>query len=118
MTRAPDPAEVPEPTSEIVAQILALTSGRDRRSRLTVRRYLVELLAAFWTDDAGGKYGMTGESDWRYDLYDPMRRAGLIPKWRDGYGVGYRPGGDYPEDRQRADDLIVAAIKHLGEPQP
>lgn len=105
--------EVPEPTPEIVAQILTLNIGR---SKLTVRGYLVKLLAALWMHKADGTYGMTGESDWRYDLYDPMRRAGLIPAWRDGYGVGYRSDGTrHSEDQQHADDLIVAAIRHLGE---
>lgn len=111
----PGPVEVPEPTPEIVAEILALTTPGGRGGRLTIRRYLVELLAALWTGDASGKYGMTGESDWRYDLYGPLLRAFLIPAWRDGYGVGYRlDGTEHPEDLRRANDLIVAAIKHLG----
>lgn len=80
----------------------------------TVRGYLVELLAKFWTGEATGKYGMTGESDWKYDLYAVLYQQGLIPGWRDGYGVGYRTdGSEHPEDRERADELVVAAIRTL-----
>lgn len=109
---------VPDPTPEISEQILAL----ETRQGGTVRAYLTELLAGLWLGEADPKYGMTGESDWHYDLYEPMRDAGLIPPWRDGYGVGYRegaaPSGHAPsnsEDRQRADALICAAIVYAME---
>ena len=102
----PVTAQVPDPTPEIVAKVLALTTEQG-----TVRDYLAELLASLWLGEADPKYGMTGESDWHYDLYGPMRDAGLIPQWRDGYGIGYRPDGSHvKEDRQRADVLIVSAM--------
>lgn len=83
----------------------------------TVREYLTELLAQLWLDGADSKYGMTGESDWRYDIYKPMADLGLIERWRDGYGIEYpQDGGPRdPERRIQADALIVAAIRTLGE---
>lgn len=106
--------EVPEPSEQICGQILAL----ETRQGDTVRVYLTELLAGLWLGEADPKYGMTGESDWHYDLYGPMRDAGLIPPWRDGWGVGYREDGwgkDHPEDQQRADALICATIEYAME---
>lgn len=97
-----------EPTAEEVAALL----DADTEEHGTVRAYLVELLAQVWADQAGGKRGFTGESDWRYDLYGPARDLGLIPPWREGYGIEYPDDGG-PRDpgrRARADALIVAAI--------
>lgn len=107
--------EVPDPAARNVFRLLAL----DTAERGTVRSYLTELLCALWLYEADAKYGVTGESDWRYDIYEPMQRAGLIPAWRDGYGVGYRiDDSRHPEDRQHADALICAAIRHMtGEPR-
>lgn len=85
----------------------------------TVRNYLVELLAALWGSptayrEANSHYGMTGESDWRYDIYRPLAAAGLIPAWKDGYGIGYRLDDTrHPEDRDRADAIILATIRLL-----
>lgn len=90
---------VPAPSRASIEQLLALTTHQGS----TVRLYLAELLAALWMGSASAKYGMTGESDWQFDIYEPMREAGLIPQWRDGYG----PEG---EVRQAADRLICAAI--------
>lgn len=80
----------------------------------TVRDYLIELLAQFWAGEADPKYGMVGGSDWQHDLYVPLRNAGLIPAWEDGWGVGRRTDGTArPEDQQHADALIAAAIRAL-----
>lgn len=72
----------------------------------TVADYLLELFEQFWTNDADPKYGMVGSDDWRHDLYVPLRDAGLIPTWEDGYT---------PEttDRREAERLITAAIRAL-----
>jgi hypothetical protein len=97
--------------------VLALSLGNCRWTGgdNTVRAYLVELLARLWTGDADAKYGMIGDSDWQYDLYEPLRDAGLIPAWLDGHGVGYRLNHTVRlEDQQRADALIWAAIRALG----
>lgn len=105
---------VPDPTPEICKRVLAL----ETRQGSTFRVYLTELLAALWLGEADPKYGMSGESDWRYDLYEPMRDAGLIPPWRDGYGVGCRKaagGREYSEDRRRAGVLICATIEYAME---
>lgn len=83
----------------------------------SVRDYLVALLAALVAAEADSKYGMTGSSDWLYDLYEPLQRYGLIPAWRDGYGVGYRTDGtDHPEDAALADRILTAAIHSLTTP--
>lgn len=109
-------SQVPEPTPEIISQLLALpTEGRGA----TIRSYLADLLCALWKGDADPKYGMTGESDWQYDLYRPMQAAGLIPEWQDGWGVGYRiDGSRVKDDQRRADVLICAAIQHMTEERP
>lgn len=103
----------PDEKPRVVTEILDAPTAEHG----TVREYLTELLARLWLDEAGGKYGMTGESGWRYDLYRPMADLGLIPRWRDGYGIEYPEDGG-PRDsgrRTRADALIVAAIRSLGE---
>lgn len=103
-----------QPTAATIAAILDAETAEWG----TVREYLAELLAQFWQDAAGSKRGMTGESDWRYDLYQPMADLGLIPRWRFGYGIEYpEDGGDRdPARRKRADALILAAIRSLGAP--
>lgn len=100
-----------------VSRVLAapLGDGYWGTPQQTVRDYLVELLAEFWAGNADPKYGMVGNSDWQYDLYRALSRAGLIPGWRDGWGVGYLDDGSHrPDDRERADALITAAIRALG----
>lgn len=97
-------ARLLEISDEVADQILALPA-RDSPNT-TVRRYLGHLLKEVWRGEGGSKYGWTGESDWRFDVYEPMRDAGLIPSWRDGYG----PQGD---DEKRADRLVYAAIARL-----
>jgi hypothetical protein len=80
----------------------------------TIRAYLTELLVQLWAGDADPKYGMIGDSDWQYDLYDPLCDAGFIPAWQDGFGVGFhRDGTQHPEDQERADALINSAIRAL-----
>lgn len=98
--------------AELAARVLELPAPE----RGTVRGYLVGLLGQFWADGADQKYGMTGDSTWRYDLYGPLARAGLIPSWVAGYGIGHRAlgGQHHPEDKKRADALIAAAIRLLG----
>lgn len=102
-------ARAKEPSPELVAEVLALPVV-DWRKGATVRDYLVALLAGLWAGDAGQKYGMTGESDWRYDIYRALSKAGVIPGWRDGYGLD-------ETDSRRADQLVCAAIATLTAPQ-
>ncbi len=103
---------VPEPTPELADRVLALTTPQGTN----VRTYLAKLLCMLWLNSASPKYGMTGESDWQYDLYVPMRDAGLIPPWEDGWGVGYRAdGSNHSEDQRDADRLICAAIERAME---
>lgn len=111
-------AEAVAISPEVARRILDLPVPRwDERE--TIRTYLTTMLHTCWADGFDGKYGMTGNSDWRYDLYDPLVTAGLIPGSRPGYGVGYRADGSHhPEDRDRANDLIKAAISQLVSPPP
>lgn len=100
-------ADIDKKTANLVLNLQAETGEN-------IKQYLFRLLEAFWKGEADNKYGMTGESDWRYDLYEPLQRAGLIPNWEDGYGIGYRTKTDkHPEDQVLADDLIMAAIQLL-----
>lgn len=92
---------------ELGRRILALPMGDRWEPGSNVRDYLGALLAAFWDGSADAKTGMTGNSDWQYDLYEALLRAGLIPGWVDGYGIAT------PEDQLRADQLILAAINAL-----
>ena len=50
---------VPEPTREVIEQLLGLTTPQGG----TVCVYFAELLAMLWMGAASAKYGMTGESD-------------------------------------------------------
>ncbi len=112
--RAADGTITLETAKAILAEPLC---ERNRWGAGTVQDYLIELLVRLWSGEADPKYGMVGESDWEFDLYDPLYRMGLIPGWRDGYGVGYRTDGtDHPEDRKLAQDLITAAIRALVTP--
>lgn len=104
-------------SNAVARQVLALPLGDGYwgTPQQTVRDYLVELLAEFWAGNADPKYGMAGNSDWQYDLYGPLSRAGLIPGWKDGWGIGYHEdGSSHPEEAERANELIAAAIRALG----
>ncbi len=106
---------------ETIRAILAAPLGPETRwgrPDNTVRDHLTELLAQLVVGgDVNGKYGMIGDSDWEYDLFKAMYRAGVIPAWRDGYGVGDRPDGtNHPEDRHRAYRLLQAACRALVAP--
>lgn len=78
----------------------------------TAYEFFTELLVQFWNEEL--RYGICGDSDWRYALYEALNIAGLIPGWREGYGVGHRAdGSNHHEDREHADALILAAIRAL-----
>lgn len=76
----------------------------------TMREYLVRLLGEFLAGEASFKYGMSGESDWEYDLYAPMIDAGLLPGRdhyvNDGYGLD-------ANEKKILRDLILGAVKEL-----
>jgi hypothetical protein len=101
-----------EITPELAARIITLPVKEPDTPGQTVGAWLLALLTEVWNDQAD--YGMMGNSDWRYHLYETLLEARLIGAWRDGYGVGHRPDGtQHPEDRDRADQLITAAIAAL-----
>lgn len=70
---------------------------------MSVRDYLVHLLIDTFKGEATEKYGWTGQSDWRFDLYSALVLGGAIPPYDEGYG---------PD--ASADRMIYAAISRLG----
>lgn len=91
-----------QPTAETLDRVLSV----EVPGHGTVRDYLAKLLASLWMDQADSKYGMTGNSDWRYDIYGALCRAGHVPGWEDGLGLA-------GADEKKADQLITAAIRHM-----
>jgi hypothetical protein len=75
----------------------------------TVREYLVALLAAVWGEGEGfsGKRPF-GNSGWKWDLYEPLVRAGHISGEFDNDGYLSR------FDDDKGNELIAAAIQALG----
>ena len=97
--------------------LLALPLPEGASAGPTVRGYLVALLAALWAGTADAKYGLSGNSDWQFELYEPALKAGFAggltdEEWKrlgDGYGI--------PAAKEMAlDALIAAAIERLGQP--
>lgn len=90
--------------------VLALPlRGEKPGSKKNIRQYLRKMLLAAWGGEFSYKYGMTGESDWQYDLYIPMIEAGAIPglTWEDdGYGLS-------SEHESTLDEMIFRAIRKL-----
>jgi hypothetical protein len=98
--------------AETAHRALGLYMRENDANASTVRDYLIALLAALWEEGQGfsGKRPF-GNSGWRYDLYEPLGRAGLIQVTLDE--VGYID--DFPDsERRRADRLIAAAIQAMG----
>ena len=99
-------------STETAQQALALPLAREIRGVPTVRAYLGRMLSAAWSGEFNPKYGMTGESDWRYDLYISLIQGHLVP------GVTLDEDGCIPDDQWRqwegqqayADSLVTAAI--------
>lgn len=74
----------------------------------TIRDYLVELLAAVWSEGEGfsGKRPF-GNSGWDHELIVPLVRAGLVDGTFDRYGYLDQV------DAGAARELIAAAIQDL-----
>ncbi len=79
------------------------------RDDATVRDYLVESLAQLVSGDLNAKYGLSGGDDWHYELYAGLVTAGLIPQWKDGWGLDEK-------SQHRADVLLAAASRALVAP--
>jgi hypothetical protein len=90
-------------------QVLDLPLPNDDSGTLTVRSYLIALLMKVWREgaDFNGRRPF-GYSGWRYDVYAPMIRAGMVRGSFDNFG--------YVEDCDTvmAERLILAAIQALG----
>lgn len=95
--------------SAVARRVLDLPMDANDSGAATVRGYLTALLAELWREGEGfsGKRPF-GNSDWEYDLYLPLVKAGLVP--------GRLDEDDCIEyvDSRAADQLIAAAIKVLG----
>lgn len=91
-------------------RLLDLPLPPNESGATTVRGYLTELLIRLWEYENmfSGKrpFGMSG---WQYDLYVPMIRAGLVTGEFDADDELVR------FDDVRADDLVLAAIRELGD---
>lgn len=91
--------------------ILAVPMQSADVDALTIRDYLVSLLAALWENGDGFSGGRPfGNSGWQYDLYAALGRAGILE-------VAFDEDGFIEEcDDQRGDQLIAAAIQSLRAP--
>lgn len=104
---------MPDTTRMTPQQLLGLPLPENDSGADTVRGYLIALLTQVWQEGEGfsGKRPF-GNSSWEYDLYDAMARAGIVeadPPDSEGYvSIRY-------EAKANADELILAAIKALGE---
>jgi hypothetical protein len=93
-------------------QVLDLELPENDSGASTVRGYLIALLDKLWREDDrfSGKHPF-GNSQWQYDLYEPMGRAGMVAMAFDA--DGYVETFSHAE-QVRADSLILAAIQELG----
>lgn len=102
-----------EPTPQ---QVLDLPLEENDARAATVRGYLIELLATLWREQEGfsGKRPF-GNSGWDGELLMPLIRAGFVGGTIDEDGY---LGDISREGEQKAQALILAAIKSLGETAP
>jgi hypothetical protein len=91
-------------------RVLDLPLGDNDADAATVRDYLIALVRQVWVEneDFSGKRPF-GNSDWQYDLYVPIMRAGLV---NGSIDIWNELGEDF--DKPAADALILAAIDELG----
>jgi hypothetical protein len=73
---------------------------------MTIGEYLATLAIGLVRDEVTAKYGFTGGSDWRYDLYDTLGAAGLACDASGGV------------DQRKADDLLETALLRLVQDAP
>lgn len=95
-----------ERTSE---RVLSCPMDKNNADATTVREYFIELLSTLWQEDEGfSSKRPFGDSDWQYDVYLALHRAGLIDGLvldSDGYVEHFSRA-----DQLAADDLIQKAI--------
>lgn len=91
-----------------MSKILDLPMTENDAKAATVRDYLKALLAALWERDEGfsGKRPF-GNSGWKYELYAPLIKAGIVE--------GHLDENGYVEEiaEGEADELIAKAIAEL-----
>ena len=69
----------PEPTGKGLLDALEVRFDSDAGDGLTVRQYLHKLMSLLWKEQESfdGKRPF-GNSDWEFDLYKPLAKAGFI----------------------------------------
>lgn len=89
--------------------VLSCPMDKNNAGATTVREYLVELMSALWYEEEGfSSKRPFGDSDWQFDVYLALNRAGLIDGLvldSDGYVEHFSRA-----DQKIADDLIQRAI--------
>jgi len=101
---APEVAE-----DDPATRLLALPLDESGCGASSARQYLAALSVEVWRHE---KRAGSGDSDWRYDLYEPMVRAGLVHGTFDADGYM----DTFPDkSRAEADKLILAAIERMGQ---
>jgi hypothetical protein len=75
----------------------------DHPKAISVRAYLDKLAAACWTCFGDAKYGWTGNTDWRTDLYTALYSVGLMTRTGEN-------GEPTDEEEDAADTFIERAI--------
>lgn len=94
------------PDGALVLDVPMYEGNNDTRAT-TVRGYLIELL-----DVAMDLKSPFGNSDWQYDLYEAIARAGLVPARFDDDG-----DIDWLKfDKDQAHRLVLDAVAALGTP--
>lgn len=95
-------------------QVLELPMKENDSGAVTIRGYLLALLAGVWVEEEGfsGKRPF-GNSAWKYDIYEALIKAGLIRATLDEDGFIDQLNDD---QEQQAHRLIVGAINALDEP--
>lgn len=76
----------------------------------TIGSYLKELLKELWREGESfsGKYGISGNSGWEFDLYIPLVRHGVVKGF---YDIEYGAINDY--DHLECDIMIAKLIDYI-----
>ena len=96
-----------EHTAAETASILDLPMEHNDAGAKNIREYLNRLLSELITEEEGfsGKRPF-GNSGWKYDLYKPLVKSGLVE------GIFDEDGCLESFDREKADDLLVEVINN------
>lgn len=95
---------------------LALRFDSDAGDNGTIRQYLYALLSTLWEEEEGfsGKRPF-GNSGWKYDLYGPLIKAGILKGELDG--DGFIQSCDNKKGKEIVHDLIHFVFHETPRPQ-